>query len=160
MDVSGALPEAISLEFRDEEWIQSIDYEKILFRCRRCHEHGHLLRECPLNKKQESENTKLQQDEDGFVKPNHKSRGNKRQGKAPIGSNPEARLRIEGRGRPNQGEEGGKEKMKDKEASEHTTQENTKLQATKENREVAQVPGKEETKMPTPQCRKKMEIRR
>jgi hypothetical protein len=27
MDVSGALPEAISLEFRDEEWIQSIDYE-------------------------------------------------------------------------------------------------------------------------------------
>jgi hypothetical protein len=31
MDVSGALPEAISLEFRDEEWIQSIDYEKICF---------------------------------------------------------------------------------------------------------------------------------
>jgi hypothetical protein len=27
MDVSGALPEAISLEFRDEEWIQRIDYE-------------------------------------------------------------------------------------------------------------------------------------
>jgi hypothetical protein len=30
MDVSGALPEAISLEFRDEEWIQSIDYEQII----------------------------------------------------------------------------------------------------------------------------------
>jgi hypothetical protein len=43
MDVLGALPEAISLEFRDEEWIQSIDYEKIHFRCRRFHEHGHLL---------------------------------------------------------------------------------------------------------------------
>ena len=27
MDVSGALPEAISLEFRDEEWIQNIDYK-------------------------------------------------------------------------------------------------------------------------------------
>ena len=50
MDVSRVLPEAISLEFRDEEWIQSIDYEKIPFRCRRCHEHGHLLRECPLKK--------------------------------------------------------------------------------------------------------------
>jgi hypothetical protein len=125
MDVSGALPEAISLEFRDEEWIQSIDYEQIPFRCRRCHEHGHLLRECPLNKKQEAENTKLQQDEDGFVKPNHKGRGNKRQGKAPTGSNPEARLRTEGRGRPNQGEEGGTEKMKDKDVREHTTQENT-----------------------------------
>jgi hypothetical protein len=31
MDVSGALPKAISLEFRDEEWIQSIDYKKISF---------------------------------------------------------------------------------------------------------------------------------
>jgi hypothetical protein len=27
MDVFGALPEAISLEFMDEEWIQNIDYE-------------------------------------------------------------------------------------------------------------------------------------
>jgi len=27
MDVSGVLPESISLEFRDEEWIQNIDYE-------------------------------------------------------------------------------------------------------------------------------------
>jgi hypothetical protein len=52
MDVSGALLEAISSKFRDEEWTQSIDHEQILFRCRRCHEHRHLLRECPLNKKQ------------------------------------------------------------------------------------------------------------
>jgi hypothetical protein len=44
---------------------------------------GHLLREFPLNKKQEMENAKPQQDEDGFVKTNHKSRGNKRQVKAP-----------------------------------------------------------------------------
>jgi hypothetical protein len=40
----------------DEEWIQNIDYEQIPFRCRRFHEHGHLIRECPLNKKQEAEN--------------------------------------------------------------------------------------------------------
>ena len=125
MDASGALLEAIILEFRDEEWIQSIDYEQISFRCRRCHEHGHLLREFPLNKKQELENTKPQQDEDSFVKPNHKSRGNKRQGKAPIESSLEARLRTKGRVRPNQGEEGGKEKTKDKEVGEHITQENT-----------------------------------
>jgi hypothetical protein len=31
MDVSRALPEDISLEFRDEEWIESIDYENIPF---------------------------------------------------------------------------------------------------------------------------------
>jgi hypothetical protein len=54
MDVLGALSEAIILEFRDNEWIQSIDYKKIPFRCRRCHEHGHLIRECPLNKKKET----------------------------------------------------------------------------------------------------------
>jgi hypothetical protein len=60
MDVSGELPEAISLEFRDEEWIQSIDYEQIPFRCRIFHEHGNLFRECPLNKRQEVENTKIQ----------------------------------------------------------------------------------------------------
>jgi hypothetical protein len=58
MDVSGALPEAICLEFRDEEWIQKIDYEQIPFQCRRCHEHGLLIREFPLNKKKEMENPK------------------------------------------------------------------------------------------------------
>jgi hypothetical protein len=65
------------------------------------------------------------------VKPNHKSRGNKRQGKAPTGSNLEARIRTEGRGRPNQGEEGGKEKMKAKEASEQATHENTEIPSNK-----------------------------
>ena len=102
MDVSGELPEAISLEFKDEEWIQSIDYEQIPFRCKRCHEHGHLFREFPLNKKQEAENTKPQQDDDDFVKPNHKRRGNKRQGKAPTGSNSKSKIITKGRGSPNQ----------------------------------------------------------
>jgi hypothetical protein len=37
MDVLGVLLEAISLEFRDEEWKPSIDYEHIMFRCIRCH---------------------------------------------------------------------------------------------------------------------------
>jgi hypothetical protein len=131
MDVSGALPEAISLEFRDEEWIQSIDYEQIPFRCRRCHEHGHLFRECPLNKKQETKNTKIQQDEDGFVKMNHKNRANKKQSKAPTGSNQEARTRTEGRDRANQGEEGGKEKTKAREAREQATHENTDIPSNK-----------------------------
>ena len=31
MDVSRALPKAISLDFRDEEWIQRIDYKHISF---------------------------------------------------------------------------------------------------------------------------------
>jgi len=51
MDVSGALHEGLWLEYRDEDYFQAIDYEKISFHCRKCHEHGHLIRECPLNKK-------------------------------------------------------------------------------------------------------------
>jgi hypothetical protein len=58
MDVLRALLESICLGFRDEEWIQNIDYEHIPFQCRRCHEHGHLIRECPLNKKLEMEKPK------------------------------------------------------------------------------------------------------
>lgn len=37
------------MEYRDEVYFQAIDYEKIPFRCRKCHEHGHLIIKCPLN---------------------------------------------------------------------------------------------------------------
>lgn len=50
MDVSGALHEGLWLEFRDEDYFQAIDYEQIPFRCRRCHEHGHFVRDFPLNR--------------------------------------------------------------------------------------------------------------
>jgi hypothetical protein len=59
MDVLGALLEAISLEFRDKEWIENIDYEKIPFRCRIYHEHEHLIKECMIIKKQEAKNMKM-----------------------------------------------------------------------------------------------------
>jgi hypothetical protein len=131
MDVSGALPKAISLEFMDEEWIQSIDYEHIPFRCRQFHEHIHLIRECPLNKKQETKNTKAHQDEDEFVKPNHRNRENKKPRKSSTERNPEAGTRPEGQDRANQGEEGGKEKTKDRVAKDHTTQENTDIPGNK-----------------------------
>jgi hypothetical protein len=49
MDISKALPGSITLEYQDEDWNQTIDYEHIPFRCRKCHEHGHLFRDCPLN---------------------------------------------------------------------------------------------------------------
>jgi hypothetical protein len=112
MDVSGALPEAIILEFRDEEWIQSIDYVQIMFQCRRCHEHGHLLTECPLCKNQEPKNTKQYQDEDDFLRSNHKGRGSKRQGKPPTGSNLEARNKNKRKGKPQPRRRRGKEKDK------------------------------------------------
>jgi hypothetical protein len=59
MDVLGALLESISLKFKDKEWIENIDCEKIPFRFRRCHKHEHLIKECMIIKKQEAKNTKM-----------------------------------------------------------------------------------------------------
>lgn len=50
MDVLGALHEVLWLEYKDKDYFQAIDYEKISFHCRKCHENGHLIKECPLNK--------------------------------------------------------------------------------------------------------------
>ena len=47
MDLSRELPKAISLNWEDEEWIKPIDYEQLPFRCRLCHEYGHLGWNCP-----------------------------------------------------------------------------------------------------------------
>ena len=47
MDLSRELPEAISLNWEDEEWIQPLDYEQLPFRCRLCHEYGHFGRNFP-----------------------------------------------------------------------------------------------------------------
>jgi hypothetical protein len=125
MDVSGALLEAISLEFRDEEWIQDIDYEQIPFICRRCHEHGHLIRECPLNKKQEAENPKPQQDEDGFIKLNPINRENKKKSRTPVGNNRETQNKTEGREKTNKGTENEKESKKSQEIREQAINEPT-----------------------------------
>jgi hypothetical protein len=34
MNISKPLPGSITLEFRDQEWTQTIDYEHIIFRCK------------------------------------------------------------------------------------------------------------------------------
>ena len=47
LDLSKELPEAINLSWEDEEWLQPIDYVQIPFRCRQCHEYGHLGQNCP-----------------------------------------------------------------------------------------------------------------
>ena len=50
MDLSGALLNAIILEVYDKEWVQVVDYDHVPFRCRKCHEHGHLFKDFPSNK--------------------------------------------------------------------------------------------------------------
>lgn len=68
MDLSGALLDEVILEVYDEEWVQPVDYEHIPFRCRKCHEHGHLFRDCPLNKREENQKTNKGKDPKGFTK--------------------------------------------------------------------------------------------
>jgi len=48
MDLSRAFLDEIILEVYDQEWVQVVDYEHVPFRCRKCQEHGHLFKDCPL----------------------------------------------------------------------------------------------------------------
>jgi hypothetical protein len=62
MNVATTLPESITISFQDEEWVQPIDYEHISFRCRKCHEHGHLFRDFPQNITQTNNKGKEEKD--------------------------------------------------------------------------------------------------
>ena len=75
MDLSGALPDEVILEVYDEEWVQTVDYEHIPFRCHKCHEHEHLSRDCPLNRREEDLNTSKGKDQTGFTKVGGKGKG-------------------------------------------------------------------------------------
>lgn len=68
MDLSGALLEEIILEVFDQEWVQTVDYEHIPFKCRKCHEHGHLFRNCPLNKEIKKSSSNTVKESDSFQK--------------------------------------------------------------------------------------------
>jgi len=78
MDLSGALMDAIILEVYDEEWVQAMDYEHIPFRCRKCHEHGHLYRDCPMNNVERNVKTTVDKNPEGFTKVGGKGKGRKR----------------------------------------------------------------------------------
>lgn len=51
VDLSQGLPDHISLNFNNTQWIQPLDYENTTFRCRSCRQTGHLQYSCPLVKK-------------------------------------------------------------------------------------------------------------
>ena len=78
MDLSGALPYEVILEVFDEEWVQTVDYEHIPFRCRRCHEHGHLFRDFPLSKIENKSKDTIMKDTKSFHKVSHRGKGGKR----------------------------------------------------------------------------------
>eukprot|EP00253_Pinus_taeda_P031639 PITA_31639 len=57
MHLNKSLLYSVSLFHDDFEWIQTLDYEDVPFRCQKCHAHGHLFRDCPLNVKPSSNTT-------------------------------------------------------------------------------------------------------
>ena len=68
MHIAKYLPDSIMLTHEDTEWIQPLDYEHIPFRCRKCHVHGHLYRDCPHNKIITENKQTIPVDEEGFQK--------------------------------------------------------------------------------------------
>jgi len=78
MDLSGALPDEVILEVFDEEWVQTVDYEHIPFRCRRCHEHGHLFRDFPLSKVVSKRKNNTMKETYRFQKVVNRGKGSKR----------------------------------------------------------------------------------
>lgn len=73
MDTSGGVLDYITIQWRDKQRKQIIDYEGIPYRCRRCHQVGHLYRDCPLLKKSaiynEEEPGPSTQDEPSGIQP-------------------------------------------------------------------------------------------
>lgn len=47
LDLSKGLPNQINLKINDFVWSQTLDYENTAFRCRHCHQSGHLQNTCP-----------------------------------------------------------------------------------------------------------------
>ena len=55
-----------------------VDYEHILFRCRKCHEHGHLFRYYPLSKEEYKSKLKEKKDTENFQKVSSRGKGIKK----------------------------------------------------------------------------------
>jgi len=70
MNIAEPIPGSVKIEYHEEVWQQMLDYEHIPFRCRRCHEYGHIFKEFPLNTEEEEwrnkQQRKNQEDKEGF----------------------------------------------------------------------------------------------
>lgn len=72
------LTDSVSLFHDDYEWVQTIDYEHIPFHYRRCHEHGHIFRDFPLNLQSKASASETSKDAEGFMKvPSHRKQTKK-----------------------------------------------------------------------------------
>ena len=69
VDLNNPLPDSMEICLGSSSWIQQLDYETLPFRCRICHEYGHLLRKCPQNKLPQSSTTTMPTPKDDKGKP-------------------------------------------------------------------------------------------
>ena len=60
MNIVNPILDFVELEYHEEVWQQNPDYEHILFRCHRCHEYGHLVKQCPITMEEEEMKSKQQ----------------------------------------------------------------------------------------------------
>jgi len=86
MRLDKALPDSASLYHDDFEWIQPLDFEHVPFQCRKCHAHGHLFLDCPLNAKPQTSDPSDKSAHDGFTKVANRKRSHKKpsSGKKPL----------------------------------------------------------------------------
>lgn len=68
MHLAKVLLDSVSLWHEYFEWIQSIYCERVPFYYRKCHMHGHLFRDCPLNSLTQPSGNSTPPDSDGFTK--------------------------------------------------------------------------------------------
>jgi hypothetical protein len=78
MHISKELPDSLFLVHEDLEWIQPVDYEHVSFCCRKCHEHGHLYRDCTKKKLVIDLKQLEATNEDGFKKVTNKRHKNRK----------------------------------------------------------------------------------
>jgi hypothetical protein len=52
MNVVGALSDAVTITYQDNEWNQMVEYKHIPFRCKKFHVHDHLYHDFLMNVKQ------------------------------------------------------------------------------------------------------------
>jgi len=78
MHLNKALPDMVSLYHDDFEWIQSIDYEHVPFRCRKCHALCHLFCDCSLNVKPPTYTFLEKPSSKGFTKVNNRKKNHKK----------------------------------------------------------------------------------
>ena len=79
MDLSKELPKAIKMSWDDKDWVQTLDHEQNSFRCHRCHEYGHMFKECSMNSLKSPPKKEEDNKDQGFTRVPSRKKGGRKQ---------------------------------------------------------------------------------